>query len=81
MRDIAPKVPDAKLMVFTRLPKDSDYSVDQLGEAGVIFMPRVSQSDLAKHLRQARIMIYPGYEDETFCSAAAEASVSRPIEL
>lgn len=73
VKQIAPTVPTAKLMVFSRLPKNSDYSADQLSEAGVVLMPRVSQSELAGHLRQARIMIYPGYEDETFCSAAAEA--------
>lgn len=73
VKKIAPEVPTAKFLVFTRLPKDTEYSAEQLGKAGVVLMPRVSQNDLAEHLRQARIMIYPGYEDETFCSAAAEA--------
>lgn len=76
MERIAPIVPNAKLMVFSTPPSGTGYSADQLGQSGVIFMPRVSQAELAAHLSQARVMIYPGYEDETFCSAAAEAICS-----
>jgi glycosyltransferase involved in cell wall biosynthesis len=46
---------------------------DALGDKGVRRHPPVPRSDLARKLRAARVMLYRGDANETFCLAVAEA--------
>ncbi|ODN69419.1 glycosyltransferase family 4 protein [Methylobrevis pamukkalensis] len=73
---IAPKVPGARFQILSDRPLPGGIPAGTLAAAGVAISPRTSQAGVAAVLSQARIMIYPGYEDETFCIAAAEAICS-----
>jgi len=72
---IAPRVPGGRFLITAQA---SSVGVDEaeLKRAGVEFIGRQPQETLADLLRSARVMFYPGYEDETFCIAAAEAICS-----
>lgn len=50
------------------------YSKNQLAEHNIVIMPRLPKVDLINHLKYARLVIYPGHKDETYCSVAAEAN-------
>ncbi|MCI5044135.1 MAG: glycosyltransferase family 4 protein [Aquisalinus sp.] len=76
MEQIAPRVPDAEMLVFSCQHREQEYDAASLKKTGIKFMPRISQQELASYLNHSRIMIYPGARDETFCLAAAEALCS-----
>lgn len=73
---IAPHVPNGRFLITSQPRYTSDYDDAELKNAGVEFIGRQSQEALAALLKTARVMFYPGYEDETFCIAAAEAICS-----
>lgn len=50
------------------------YDQKTLAAHNIQFMPRVSKDELINHIRQSRVMIYPGHKDETFCNVATEAN-------
>jgi len=72
---IAPRVPNGRFLITAQASSVGGDEAE-LRRAGVEFIGRQSQERLAKLLRSARVMFYPGYEDETFCIAAAEAICS-----
>ena len=72
---IAPRVPGARFLITAQASSVGGDDAE-LKQAGVEFIGRQSQETLAELLRSARVMFYPGYEDETFCIAAAEAICS-----
>jgi glycosyltransferase involved in cell wall biosynthesis len=70
---IHPKLPQARLHLY--LPKLDQHPgyLENTSEIGVEIKGSVSKAELANAFRQARLMIYPGHKEETFCNAAAEA--------
>jgi len=72
-RRVHPRLPSARLHVYVptrdQLPDDRDDWAD----VGIEIKGSVSKSELAENFRAARVMIYPGHKEETFCNAAAEA--------
>jgi len=44
-----------------------------LRQSGIIVRPRMSMDLLIQELLQAKLMLYFGHKDETFCLAASEA--------
>lgn len=77
---IFPRVPDAEFHIFGRVEDHLGPGMARFGEFGVIFHKRASMAELATFYRTARMMIFPGARDETFCLAAAEAQcVGLPV--
>jgi glycosyltransferase involved in cell wall biosynthesis len=70
---IHPKLPAARLHLY--LPKLDQHPgyLENAGDMGVEIKGSVSKQELAQAFRDARVMIYPGHKEETFCNAAAEA--------
>ncbi len=73
---IAPAVPGAELHVFTPKSRQAPTHLDRLHNHGVIRRESIPKHDLAQELRAARVMLFPGHKDETYCNAAAEATAS-----
>ncbi len=70
---VLPRLPDARLII---LAAPEDRHVDEALELkGVSLQARFPDPrDLAVFMAQARVHLFPGHRDETFCNAAAEAS-------
>ncbi|MCB9964014.1 MAG: glycosyltransferase family 4 protein [Rhodospirillales bacterium] len=77
MRYVHPVVADAEFHAYTEpqaLPTpDIPYTAGQLAASGIFLHDKVPKAVLRDRLRESRVMIYPGYKDETFCCAATEA--------
>jgi len=74
---IKPHAPEgAELHVFTPKVHQIPGGRDELKHDGIIVRGSLSKSDLARELQEARVMLYPGHRDETFCNAAAEATAA-----
>jgi glycosyltransferase involved in cell wall biosynthesis len=73
---IRAKVPDAELHVFCPQAKEREAAQTCGQGAGIVIRGSVSRTQLAEELRAARVMLIPGVTDETFCLAAAEATVA-----
>lgn len=73
VEQIHPQLPQVRLHLY--LPKDDQHpgSLLDMAEKGVEVKGSVSKQELAQAFRNARVMIYPGHKEETFCNAAAEA--------
>ena len=72
---IAPYMREAELHVFCG-DKGREACGDRLKrfeEANVIFRDPVPKAALIEEMKRARLMLYPGHEDETFCLSAVEA--------
>ena len=70
---IRPRMPQARLhLYFPRPEMDPGFE----NEWGIEIKGSVSKSQLAEAYRSARVMIYPGHKEETFCNVAAEAIAS-----
>ena len=69
---IGPAVPDAEF--HAHVGEDWPTAVPKAAlEANRIrLMPLLDKAALAEAMRDARVMIYPGHREETFCLAAAE---------
>lgn len=70
---IHPKVPAAEFHIFGGDWRPEGYSDGVLAKSGIIFRERTSKGGLAEEMRRARVMLYRGHKDETFCLAAAES--------
>jgi glycosyltransferase involved in cell wall biosynthesis len=70
---IRPRLPNARLRLY--FPR-SQMRAGLGSEQGVEIVGSVSKSELAKAYRGARVLIYPGHKEETFCNVAAEAIAS-----
>lgn len=70
---IRPRLPKARLRLY--FPR-STMSDGLSAEEGIEIAGSVSKPQLAEAYRGARVMIYPGHKEETFCNAAAEAIAS-----
>ena len=86
--DIYPKVPDAKLNLFTGLKTYGDFGkkklkrvlpvlqrAKKLKNKGVILNKPVKRQELVKYLKASRLFLYQGSINETFCMSVAEAQV------
>jgi len=70
---VMPKVPEAKLIVVAA--PDDAYVSEALSIPGVSLQPRFPDPrDLAAFMVKARVHLFPGHRDETFCNVAAECS-------
>lgn len=70
---IRPKVEAAELHIFAGDWRPEGVSDAVLAENGIVLRERQSREGLAREMRDARVMLYRGYKDETFCLAAAES--------
>jgi len=70
---VRPAVPDAEFHIFGGDWRPEGYSDEIPAESGIVFRERVSKHGLVEEMRQARVMLYRGHKDETFCLAAAES--------
>ncbi len=73
---IHPAAPHAELHVFTPKTRQAPIWLDAFGNEGIIRRESIAKADLAQELRGARVLLYPGHKDETYCNAAAEATAS-----
>jgi glycosyltransferase involved in cell wall biosynthesis len=73
---ISAEVPGADLHVFCPQSKQEDAVRLCAHIPGIVVRGSVRRAQLAEELRAARVMLIPGVTDETFCLAAAEATVS-----
>ena len=69
-----PSVPDAELHVFGGTSKN--VLVEDYRAFGVVPRERVSRAELARELTTARLLLCPGHPHETYCFAAAEATLA-----
>jgi glycosyltransferase involved in cell wall biosynthesis len=95
---IRPRSPDAELHIFSGPATYGDIGQAKaaemekvfdkargLSDTGVILRGPVPKNELIEELRQARVMLYRGDENETFCLAVGEAqalgvpSIVQPI--
>ena len=72
-RHIHPHAPEAEFHVFCGDWRPEGVDVDDLPAHGVVLRERLPKEQLVKEMRAARVMLYRGYRDETFCLAAAES--------
>ncbi len=72
--EIRAKAPDAELHVFCPQAKEREAAEACGRRPGIVIRGSVSRAELARELREARVMLIPGVTDETFCLAAAEAT-------
>ena len=83
---IHPRLPTAELHIFSgaavyggakarEMEPMLEYA-RQLADRGVILRPPVSKSVLADEMRAARVLVYRGDKEETFCLAVAEAQAA-----
>ncbi len=72
---IAPYMREAEFHVFCgeKGREACGERLKRFEEANVIFRDPVPKSQLIAEMKQARLMLYPGHEDETFCLSAVEA--------
>lgn len=70
---IHPAVPRAEFHIFGGDWRPEGYSDETLAAGGIMLQDRLSKDGLVEEMRQARVMLYRGYKDETFCLAAAES--------
>jgi len=70
---ILPAVPKAEFHLFGITPHDCGMTHEELQKSHIILHPRATKRELAQFYNTARILLYPGAQDETFCLAAAEA--------
>ena len=75
-RQIHSALPSAEFHIFGGDWKPSGISHEKLESAGVRLRPRLSKRELAQEIAKARVMLYRGHRDETYCLAAADAIVS-----
>ena len=86
---IHPRLPTAELHVFSGPAVYGAYGVAkakemepildyarQLADRGVVLRAPVSKSVLADEMRAARVLVYRGDKEETFCFAVAEAQAT-----
>jgi len=70
---IHPAAPDAEFHVFCGDWRPEGISDDDLAKRRIVLRERLSKEGLVDEMRQARVMLYRGHRDETFCLAAAES--------
>ncbi len=73
---IHPQLPDAELHVFTPKARQTPTWLESMRSKGIVRRDSLSKDELAAELQSARVMLYPGHKDETYCNAAAEATAS-----
>ncbi|MSP49181.1 MAG: glycosyltransferase family 1 protein [Alphaproteobacteria bacterium] len=83
---IHPRLPTAELHIFSgasvyggakarEMEPLLEYA-RQLADRGVVLRPPVSKAVLADEMRAARVLVYRGDKEETFCLAVAEAQAA-----
>ena len=70
---IHPRVPQAEFHILGGDWQPEGYSDEILAESAIVLRERVSKDGLVEEMRRARVMLYRGHKDETFCLAAAES--------
>ena len=72
-KQIYPQIPQARLHVY--MPRHNQHSrlIENSADCGIEIKGSVGKEMLADAFRNARVMIYPGHKEETFCNTAAEA--------
>lgn len=70
---VHPHLPNAEFHLFCGDWHPAAYSDETLERCGVILRPRLSKPAIADEMRKARVMLYRGHKDETYCLAAAES--------
>ncbi|MBE9552085.1 MAG: glycosyltransferase family 4 protein [Proteobacteria bacterium] len=73
VESIHPRVREAEFHIFGGDWRPEGYSDKVLAESGIVLRDRTSKDGLVEEMRQARVMLYRGHKDETFCLAAAES--------
>ena len=77
---IAPAVPLAEFHAFVGRDVQTGFAPQILAANRIVLRERLSKHALAEAMRSARVMIYPGHPEETFCQTAAEClCVGTPI--
>ena len=70
---VHPELPGAEFHIFGGDWRPEGYSDELLAESGIVLRERLSKDGLVEEMRRARVMLYRGHKDETFCLAAAES--------
>ena len=70
---VLPAVPDAEFHAFGATAEYCGMSKEELRKANVTLHPRATKQMLASFYSTAKLLLYPGAKDETYCLAAAEA--------
>ncbi len=68
-----PAVPEAEFHLFGRTAEDCGMDPATLARLHIVLHPRATKQTLSEFYVTARLLLYPGARDETFCLAAAEA--------
>ena len=77
---IFPAVKNGEFHLFGIRQQDTGKTAEQLAQANIILEPRATKEELADFYNSAKLLLYPGARDETFCLAAAEAqSMGVPV--
>jgi glycosyltransferase involved in cell wall biosynthesis len=74
--EIKRQVPNATFDVFAPKAHEAAANAMRGAQHGVTFCGSLARPDLARELRAARVQLTPGHKHETYCAAAAEATVS-----
>lgn len=69
---IHPNMDNAELHIFCKKSELEQYS--NLEEYNIIVRGRVPRDELIAFHKQARLLLYPGHSEETFCNVAHEAT-------
>jgi glycosyltransferase involved in cell wall biosynthesis len=73
---IHPHLPEARLHVYLPKPEQNPGHIANQEDNNIEVRGSIGKAKLAEAFRNARVMIYPGHKEETFCNAAAEAVAS-----
>ena len=72
-KHVWPAVPNAEFHIFAQA---KDVAVEDYRRFGVVPRERMPRAELAQELMAARLLFCPGHRDETYCFAAAEATLA-----
>jgi glycosyltransferase involved in cell wall biosynthesis len=72
-KHVWPAVPNAEFHIFAQA---KDVAVEDYRRFGVVPRERMPRAELVQELMDARLLFCPGHRDETYCFAAAEATLA-----
>lgn len=70
---VHPRLPQARLHLYFPKENQDPGLIEEASEHGIEIKGSVGKEQLAEAFRAARVLIYPGHKEETFCNTAAEA--------
>ncbi len=73
---ILPAIPDAELHICTPKLSDQYFGAKGLKAINAIHHGPLPKTEVAKLMRECRLLLYPGHQDETGCCVALESMAS-----